>query len=44
MFKNKVKCVIWDLDETIWGGSLAEHDEMENSFLSLTNIEKQLLS
>jgi FkbH-like protein len=25
LFKNAIKCVIWDLDETIWEGSLAEN-------------------
>ena len=28
MFTNKIKCVIWDLDETIWDGSLAENDDI----------------
>jgi FkbH-like protein len=28
MFKKQVKCVIWDLDETIWDGSLAELDNI----------------
>jgi FkbH-like protein len=25
-FPNKVKCVIWDLDDTLWTGTLAEKD------------------
>lgn len=28
MFQNKVKCVIWDLDDTIWDGSLVERDNV----------------
>lgn len=26
--ERNVKCVIWDLDETLWDGSLAENDEI----------------
>jgi FkbH-like protein len=29
MFKRQVKCVIWDLDDTIWSGTLAEEDAIE---------------
>jgi len=29
MFKNQIKCVIWDLDETVWDGSLAEKDTVK---------------
>jgi FkbH-like protein len=28
MSDKQVKCVIWDLDETLWDGSLAENDEI----------------
>jgi FkbH-like protein len=28
MSERIVKCVIWDLDETLWDGSLAENDEI----------------
>ncbi len=29
MFEQPVKCVIWDLDETVWDGSLAERDDIQ---------------
>ena len=29
MIKNKIKVVIWDLDDTLWRGTLAEGDAVE---------------
>ncbi|MBF0215347.1 MAG: hypothetical protein HQM00_17610, partial [Magnetococcales bacterium] len=25
---HKIKCVVWDLDNTLWEGVLAEHDTL----------------
>lgn len=27
-FEQQVKCVVWDLDDTLWDGTLAEHDQV----------------
>ncbi len=29
MFPNKIKCVIWDLDDTLWSGTLAEREAVQ---------------
>ena len=29
MFPSRTKCVIWDLDDTLWDGTLAERDAIE---------------
>lgn len=28
MIKDKIKVVIWDLDDTLWKGTLAEGDDV----------------
>lgn len=29
MIKDKIKVVIWDLDDTLWKGTLAEGDDVQ---------------
>ncbi|WP_413385444.1 HAD-IIIC family phosphatase [Bacillus velezensis] len=36
-----IKCIIWDLDETLWNGTLAENEEIELK-TNIINIIKEL--
>lgn len=40
MSENKIKCVVWDLDDTIWNGVLAESNEVSLKPEALKVIEE----
>ena len=44
MIKDKIKVVIWDLDDTLWKGTLAEGDDvqlLENRVAIIKELNKR---